>query len=648
MQYAELPYNIDTVPSDSDDSDDFEDSPVRISHRSDFRQRLACLVGKFNLTTNVTEAILSLLREFEVANLPKTYRALMGTPSGPLDISLKAGGSYYHVGIETVLKELTALELLSGKNTLNLTCHVDGISLTGSSTLKSWPILGLFHDLPANIRPFLIGFYVGYVDPNDIDAFLERLVSDLIIGKTEGFRVTENGTIFIDKIRFLCDAMARLKLTHTYGPTGLNGCYMCSQVGEKINGTVQYKPHIVYPLRTNKSYRDRRDKEHHHPEYRDGKRSILENPILGLDMIKSIPPDALHQCDLGSTKIILESILINRLNGKMDIPEEIILKINQSYINLADFAPIEFQRTPRDLIGNFPYLKATEFKNLALYYCIVILRDLSDEQYEHFLFYCLALRLLADSDASVAERDSADSMMQHFVAQFDKFYPDCLVFNIHMMLHLRAAVDFHGCLYDIAGYPFENTLRIVKGDVRKPTSATRQMANRHAERGILQFKKVLQTGLSRKCQTDEGDIFLQYTYNSITFRSDAANSFAAIRDENGRLVPVKILHFKIINDHIVAVYSTLVLSNIPYFSFKFEDVIYTSDMFAISVSTGTNNQKLQTDVSNIALKYVALPDSLKRILIPFLHNIVSFPKMISKNFNPNSFLLQFLKTNFGI
>lgn len=100
LQYPELPSNINTMPSASEGFE--EESSLRILHKSDFQQHFLSLVSKFNLTTNATEAILNLLREFDVVNLPKTYRTLMGTLSGPLHISLKAEGSYYQVRNETV------------------------------------------------------------------------------------------------------------------------------------------------------------------------------------------------------------------------------------------------------------------------------------------------------------------------------------------------------------------------------------------------------------------------------------------------------------------------------------------------------------------------------------------------------------------
>lgn len=126
----------------------------------------------------------------------------------------------------------------------------------------------------------------------------------------------------------------------------------------------------------------------------------------------------MHACDLGCTCRICKVIFIFKGFRDNVIPEDVIKEINQTYIDLYQWTPKEISRKPRDILKEFFFLKAVEFKNLALYFGIVIFRHLKTDQYHHFLLYCLALRLYADIHSTFADHDIAHALMTIFVKNF--------------------------------------------------------------------------------------------------------------------------------------------------------------------------------------------------------------------------------------
>lgn len=386
---------------------------------ADIRADLHEIVRKYNLTTSCVEDILAILKKHGHVELPGSYRSLMKTPRSKTIFKDIAGGAYYHIGLKNILTELAALNLITKnqQTVLSLTVHIDGISLAKSSSLKSWTILGEFQEINI-IKPFLIGLFVGYDDPHPFDNFLQEFCIDIEKGSKPGLELEGNCKVIVHCVKILSDSMARLKLTHSLGPQGLRGCYCCTQLGKTIDGRVQYKSHIVLPLRTDNSFRQRHDLFHHHEEYRT-KMSLLENPKLGFDMVMTFPIDGMHQGDFGAFGRSFKVIMIDKYSEGMRITQTTIDAINLTYQNLYSYAPIEFKRKPRDLVKNFKNLKATELRNISLYYGFVIFRHLSDAHYKHYLLYALSIRLYsATKTLTPGWLDVAEKLMALYVKRF--------------------------------------------------------------------------------------------------------------------------------------------------------------------------------------------------------------------------------------
>lgn len=194
------------------------------------------------------------------------------------------------------------------------------------------------------------------------------------------------------------------------------------------------------------------------------------------------------------------------------------------------------------------------------------------------------------------------------------------------MLHIRKFVERYGPLYSFSCYKFENALRAVKTSVHKPNHVAQQISNRHAERGIIEFKNSPDLGLKLECDTKHGKkVFLMYNLQHATIRCDTFDCYVQIKIPDGILHPVKINYFKCTNGVIHAVYSEIILNEQPFFEFEIDSLKLSSKDFGIISSIGVNRniKQKEINVKYIKNKYVALPDGEILVLIPYLHEIVS-------------------------
>lgn len=243
----------------------------------------------------------------------------MGTPRYSIHPRPCETGEYYHFGLEKSLTRCNYQFLIDEEN-VHIDIGIDGLSLAKSSKLKIWPITGAFVNKP-NVSPFLIGAYKGYSDPKSIDAFLFDFVEELKRIYENGVKVTANQIMKPLVVRaFICDTPARSFTTGCVGHCSLFGCSKCDQQGVYINKTTYSS--VRENSRTDESFTNRIQPEHHQPEFRNNF-SLLETANIG--MVSQFPLDCMHAIDSGLMKRMLESILhlrpCNLLHLRNDVPD---------------------------------------------------------------------------------------------------------------------------------------------------------------------------------------------------------------------------------------------------------------------------------------------------------------------------------------
>lgn len=242
-------------------------------------------------------------------------------------------------------------------------------------------------------------------------------------------------------------------------------------------------------LRTDESFRNRAQPIHHketssleHLRKADG------TPLL--DMIKHFPTsDPLHLLEEGVMKKCLGIWMKgNARNKRKKWSNDIISSLNRQILQWNRELPSDFNRKLRTL-QFLTYYKATEFRTMLLYIGMVAFKDvLVEQEYVHFLYFCLAIRLYScryyvqSPNLRVLARKFLSDYCENFVKIYGK---NEVVSNIHNISHIADDVEQFGNLNEISTYPFENFLHDIKLRVRPSSTPMEQITRRIIEGSLI-------------------------------------------------------------------------------------------------------------------------------------------------------------------
>lgn len=199
----------DPIDQDIETNDDFGEDEWHSNTVRDF-----CL--RWRLRTRCVRELLSIFHLFGHDNvLPKSSEALMRTPLSEIHLKDVEPGHYHHIGLTTIVKHLPSKVEINGDTTFRVVFHIDGISFANASSVQGWTILGKLVDVP-DLRPFLIGVYVGEGTPKDFDVLLEDLSNDLVQGRTDGYQLNNGTLIHFQHVYTICDSPARSKVLYFF------------------------------------------------------------------------------------------------------------------------------------------------------------------------------------------------------------------------------------------------------------------------------------------------------------------------------------------------------------------------------------------------------------------------------------------------
>lgn len=559
------------------------------------------------------------------SNIPTCTYKLLKTPRKKASTKKIGNGEYLHFGLKKITVELSKIVNLHSmardkKVILNCAIHIDGISFSSSSRLTGWTILFDIIELKTIIKPILLGIYAGYQQPEDFDDFLSDTCNDFANAQ-QGLQI--NDLLIIYKLKYcVCDTPARCKCTCTMNANALFGCPFCSQKGSRpLNSkSTQFSKKIVEPLRTDENYRSRTSLAHHQPSHHN----VLcefEKCSIQLNMIHSFPIDIMHVGDLGVTKKMLNIILKRGDSFGVRVSKETIKLINSEFLKLASKKPLEFVRAARDLEENSKYFKATECRSFSNYYGIMVMKHLPKPMYQHFLKYCLAIRLFQDKSMSEWHLDTGQLLLESFVKDFKKFYGFHLSYVVHVLLHLKEFIQLYGPLYEFAAYRFENRLRFVKDDIRLKRNAVSQLFNRCSERGLIELEDKSETGLAFPAESTNFNYYMGYNFTSYSFKVDEINCFASVM-YNEQEIPVRIVGFFKKNNEPCVAYKCLENTYKNYFTIPINGKELLATDFKILLCKENVASNIEyCAVSSITTKYLCFDEDEYLLLIPMLHNL---------------------------
>uniref|UniRef100_A0A6B0VGQ9 Uncharacterized protein n=1 Tax=Ixodes ricinus TaxID=34613 RepID=A0A6B0VGQ9_IXORI len=417
-------------------------------------------------------ALLKLLRSRGgLSDLPNDGRTLLQTPRRPHEqfpIRTVEPGKYCHFGLAAGLQHaLCHVEKLPA--VLSLTFNIDGLPLSKSSKMQLWPIQCLVGGID-DVAPFLVGAFAGHSKPMSSNDFLVTFVEELQALLSQG--VTVNGSLVQVKVRsIICDAPARAFITMTKGHGGYSGCPKCTVEGSYLNGRVVFLD-MNCPLRTDLSFRQQHDAEHHKGE------SILLN--LPINSVHDLPLDYMHLVLLG----VMKKLLLLWTSGPLTVRWGPLKRhaFNEKSKQLRPHIPSEFPRKSRGL-DEMDRWKAVEFRLVLFYTGPLLLKlCLTDRLYQHFLLLHASLSILANRQLCHQHANYAGELLRCFVSDFAELYGDHHVsFNGHGLIHLASDVQRMGELDSFSAFPFESNMQVLKKQLRKHGKPLEQLCNRIAE-----------------------------------------------------------------------------------------------------------------------------------------------------------------------
>ncbi|KAK3923597.1 5'-nucleotidase SurE [Frankliniella fusca] len=319
--------------------------------------------------------------------------------------------------------------------------------------------------------PGIFGLFFGTGKPNTIEDYLQDYKDEIRILIDEG--ILFRGRNYPVSVEFyLADAPARAYLKCIVGHTSAHGCERCDQEGDYLR--FQTFPSEIGTLRTDQSFDNRRDPEHHQE---------VISPLAELEtkFISQFPLDPLHLVDLGIFKRFLKYVMRRGpLNARMRRDD--LDRFSQLLTLLGDYIPVEFNRKPT--LARVAKWKATEFGMVFKYLGLVMFSVVfKDEVFRLYLLLHSAVFICSNDDLITLHFDNAKQFATQFVQYSAQLFgPDFIVYNVHSFLHLADDVQMYGKLSNFSAYPFEGMLGGLKNFILSPAKPLQQLHRRLEEK----------------------------------------------------------------------------------------------------------------------------------------------------------------------
>lgn len=267
---------------------------------------------------------------------------------------------------------------------------------------------------------------------------------------------------------------------------GYGACERCTVHGKRVKknrGFCTVYPEVDKPLRTDESFRNLDDANHH-----NGISPLLDiDPPI--DMVKHFLLDKLHLLDGGAMKKELEYWTAGDSKLRLNLRSK--REVNRRIECLRSQIPMEFQRKPRSIrhVGKW---KCTEFRLFILYIGPIVMKNiLSKVVYEHFLLLHVAARILCSEDWAVKYNRFAKMYLERYVlASGNICGTTSHSLNTHNLLHVADDAKNMGCsLSCVSAYPFESALGRLGKSVRTANRPLAQVCRRIHERQLIAMKR---------------------------------------------------------------------------------------------------------------------------------------------------------------
>lgn len=440
---------------------------------------------KHNVSLLATSELLKLLKKRGHSSLPMDARTLLKTPA-KVNVVKMGSGEFWYGGLETKLVDVCKTNNLS--ETLELTIHIDGTPIYKSSKSEFWPVQCSVNGI--EMKAFFVCIYKGAHKPDSAEQFVRPLLNEIHDLLKSGLRVLTKGCVNIVQIKvhkFILDAPARAFLKEIIGHSGYFSCERCEEEGEylrKVKKNIKTKGakgHVCLigtnaPLRTDESFRNQENKEHH-----KGVSPLEELPI---DMVRDVPLEYLHLILYGNMKRLLTLWMEGTMNFKFSDSD--ISEISEKHIQANATKPSELVKPNRSL-NCLSFWKAAEFRTFLLKTGpIALQKTLPLEMYNNFLALHCGVTICT-SELLSKFRPIARSLFRSFSERFGEIYGnENYTYSIHSLIHVVDDVERFGVFDTYSAFPGESNLGFLKNLLRGGHLPLQQVIKRITERDLCE------------------------------------------------------------------------------------------------------------------------------------------------------------------
>lgn len=459
---------------------------------------------KENLTQSSLDRLLNGLQHFLPSeNIPRCSKTLYGRANcAAAPVRVMEPGEYIHFGVAHVVSAVVRASLSAGNSpgeTLSLMINTDGMNpydITTKVTL--WPIQIIVWEI--GNRPVIAGLYGGREKPKSSNELMGETVEELRVLLNRGL-IIDDRHYKVSVRAWVCDSPALSFLKCIKASNGKQGCPRCTAVGMSFSGRTIFENMHAEP-RTNESFRQMTDREHHH-----GQCGLT---VLPIDMVADFVIDPMHVVYLRVTKTMAMRLdkgklrFLRVLKNTKTGPKVVyvqqtesrkkgnglsanqVRQLDERMERMTKEWPTEFQRT-LNCFSDHSGWKAHQARTFVLYAIPLVLADcgLPKSRYKMALRLHCACRILSCATRCKQPRllALATNMLRDFVGKAGKeFGRHFSVYTTHCLLHLVDDVKRFGPLDSFSAFPYENNMRHLGKCVRGPKHPIRQVWSRFQEK----------------------------------------------------------------------------------------------------------------------------------------------------------------------
>lgn len=379
-------------------------------------------------------------------------------------------------------------------------------------------------------------------------------------------------------------------------------------------------PNLNAERRTDDSFRKRADPDHHKEN------TLFEN--LKIDMIEAFPTsDSLHLLDLGIMKKCMIRWIFGEKGYKKKWPKNLVANVSKSLENYQQHMPVDFHRAVRNL-NCVKKWKGLEYRAILIYIGMVVFHGvLSDDEYNHFLTICCAVRICMSSNLkeywSISEQ-----MFRSYVQRYGVLYGEHSIgSNVHLLTHIVEDMRAHNIdsLMQLSTYTYENQLRLLGMKLRHGHLPLEQVSKR-----IIEMNELHRKNINKK------SLIVERFIPQLLYRIETMTDATVILYKTIKLAPNLILTSKKSND---SWFFTKNDQIVKMQCAKFENgkhlivgsvIVNKIPLFSTSSGAPINSTKLKIFSSNGALEHIPHTFELKEfackmICLPFKDNLAFIP-----------------------